>query len=235
MEINKEWIPLIPAFSDILKADKGSKGDSEGRKKLKARKQLAYIYFMEDFKSPIYSYEDQKRHEEALRYVDLIPADVELDIVRNGLKEYATIQMEAARSLRTLKAAKKGLDALDEYLEDIDFKATDKQGKLLNSPKEFQANMSTLNKLYDELAKFEKRVYEELKNSDAIRGKATMGDREMQRAETTATWTEGSESDYDGSVQGTYNPTSPAFDDLAVSINEHRKNKLPTIPQEEIE
>lgn len=240
MEINKEWIPLIPAFANILRADKGTKGDSEGRKKLKARKQLAYIYFMEDFKSPIYGYEENERRAEALRYVDLAPADVELDYVAEGLREYQKIQMNAARSLRTLKAAQKGLDALDNYLENVDFDARDKQGKLVNSPKEYVNNLQNLNKAYDELGKFEKRVYEELKDANAIRGKATMGDREVQRKEAQTAWVEGSEADYEASLTGAtaettieYNPGSPAFDDLATVIRNSKGAKPSSSTNEE--
>lgn len=215
VELNKEWIMMVPAFNAILKADKGSPGDSEGRKKLKARKQLGYIYFMEDFKSPIYGYEDSERHAEALRYVGLDAAETELDLVREALREYSKMQMGQARSLRTLKAAKKGLDALDNYLENVDFDARDKQGKLVNSPKEYVNNLQNLNKAYDELTKFEKRVYEELKDSSAIRGRATMGDREMQRDEKVLTWEEGSEKDY--------NVSAPAFGDLSIELNKTRK------------
>lgn len=192
VELNKEWMQLIPEFKNVLAADKGSKGDADGRKKLKARKQFAYIFFMIDFKSPIFSWELSERHEEALRYTDLTEADVNQPLVRRAYEEYQKLQFKAARSLKTLENAYKALDSLDNYLGNINFNEKDKQGKLLHNPKEVGANISQLNKMFDELDKFEKRVHEQLKESTTIRGSATLGDKEHRRS-GTETWEEGSQ------------------------------------------
>lgn len=196
LELNKEWIRMIPAFDAVLKADKGSAGDSEGRKKAKSKKILAYVYFMVDFKSPIENWEFGKRHLEALRYTDLKETDVATKIVQVALAEYERIQLESARSLRTLKAARKGVDAVDAYFENLDFNLKDRVGRLVHNPKDVPDNISKLNKMYDEMKKFEKRVHEELKESDAIRGQATLGDKENRRgmAGTVTTWDEGNSS-----------------------------------------
>jgi hypothetical protein len=217
VELNKEWIVLIPEFNAILKADKGSVGDSEGRKKLKARKQLAYVYFMVDFRSPIYGYEFVEKQREALRYTGLKASDVEITLVQEAKQAYEKMQKEQARSLRTLEAAQKGMNALDDYMSDIDFTAIDKMGKLLNSPKEFVDNLKNLNKAYDELAKFEKRVYEDLKENSTIRGNATLGDRERAKTETS-TWEEGT----DDSVARVGNN----FSDMTHYINKVKAKKV---------
>lgn len=49
--INKPEVLTIPAFTNILRRDKGSPGDFDGRKKYKAFKEFAYIYHMADVKS----------------------------------------------------------------------------------------------------------------------------------------------------------------------------------------
>lgn len=222
-EINKEWILLIPAFSNLVRADKGSTGDSEGRKKLKARKQLAYVYFMVDFRSPIYEYEKKQKHEEALRYTGLTTADTELSVVQDAIKEYDHLQKIQARSLRTLESAKLGMDALDDYMQNIDFKKTDKMGKLLNSPKEFVDNLKNLNKAYDEIEKFEKRVMQDLKETSSIRGSATLGDKERTKDVKQTTWDEGSAPETAG----------PSFGDLTVHMNKAKAKNLPTEDEEE--
>jgi hypothetical protein len=210
VEINKPWTILIPEFNAIIKADKGSPGDSEGRAKAKARKIFAYIYFMINFKSPIEQWDYAERHEEAMRYASLTEADVSSPMVKAALDKYEEIQFKSARALRTLKAAEKGLDALDEYLNTVDFKQTDKQGKLLHSPKEFVGNLSSLNKAYDERDKFRNRVYEELKESTTIRGQATLGDKEHKHDGRSA-WDEGS-----APVEKT---TSKLMTDLTTFVN----------------
>lgn len=216
VELDKEWIALIPAFSAILKADKGSKGDADGRKKLLARKQLAYLYFMIDFRSPIFSYDEAKKKVEALRYVGLDELEVASPLITEGLEEYKAIQLGQARALRSLENAYSGLNALDDYLRDVDFTATDKQGKLLHSPKEYMANLSSLNKAYDELEKFEKRVHKQLQESNTtIRGMADLGDREKMKDDKQKVWEESA-----GPVQRAgAQPKSPAFGDLSVMMN----------------
>ncbi len=229
VELNKEWILLIPEFANILKADKGSKGDSEGRKKALARRQFAYIYFMVDFKSPIVQWEYAERHEEAKRYADLTEEQVSSAVVQDARKAYQTLQYKAARSLKTLDAAKKGLDALDDYLNTVDFKAIDKQGKLLHSPKEFVTNLASLNKAYDELAKFEKRVFEELKESGTIRGTASLGDKE-HRADNAAQASTGTMGWEEGNAPV---ESSTYFGDIAVLMNKVKEKQQDEETEEE--
>lgn len=49
--INKVEILTIPSFTTILRRDKGSVGDNDGRKKLMAFKEFAYIYHVADVNS----------------------------------------------------------------------------------------------------------------------------------------------------------------------------------------
>jgi len=49
--INKTEILTIPVFKEILRRDKGSHGDNDGRKKLQAFKEFAYIYQIADYTS----------------------------------------------------------------------------------------------------------------------------------------------------------------------------------------
>ena len=178
VKVNSVWIKLIPEFnvlfSNRTKARTGWDRDVLGVKR------LSYIYFMLDFTSPIADWEDEKKQAEALNYTGLSKQDVETDIVMNALAKYELLQNEICRPLKTYRAALRGLEAMDNYLETVDFTQTDKQGKLLYTPNQFTTNMATINKAYDELNKLRKRIEEELSQTSSIRGAATMGDREMR-------------------------------------------------------
>lgn len=209
--LNKEWINMIPEFKAVLARDKGSKGDYRGEKKLRAIKEFTYIYFYNDFSSPIRDWEDDERQKEALYYAQLELSDID-DVVLTAQEKYFQMQLEASRPLRTLKALYKGLHAMDSYFENIDFQKVDKQGKLLNSPTDFVNNAAKLNKMYDEIRNFEKRVEDDLKNSvSGIRGpNSTLGDNEGQKKE----WSEqeilmGSKHTATGAVQ-----TSASFNNI---------------------
>lgn len=185
IKLNRTWLWMIPEFAEILKRDKGSTGDKGGQRKLWARKRFAYIYFAVDFQSPIYAWEEPEKTEEALRYTGLEPKDLKEDYMISAINLYKELQRKAARSLRTLEAVHAGLSKLNEYFEEIDFSKTDKMGKSLYSSKEYIDNISRLNKAFDELNAFEKRVMAELTKSGGIRGTATKGDRENESGSNT--------------------------------------------------
>jgi hypothetical protein len=178
VKINKPWILLIPEFAALYRRDKGSAGDYDGRKKLRTFKEFTFIYFYVDFRSPISSWEPEEKRKEALYYANLTEKEIDSEIDL-ACKKYEQLQIEASRSLRTLRSVRKGIDAFDAYMENIDFNETDDDGKLKHSPDKFVMNIARINKMYDELAKLEKRVEEDLKDGGTgIRGTAIKGENE---------------------------------------------------------
>lgn len=186
VELNKEWIMLIPEFADLLKRDKGSKGDYRGEKKLKARKEFTFIYFDLDFTSPIREYPDYERRMEAMQYAGLEEADLD-DKVMAAHARYNELLLHNSRSLKTLRAVEYSLDQLDEYFLNLDFSKLDKKGELVNKPEAYLGNLKRLNDAYNALDNFRKRVNDELKGDSGIRGTATLGRKEGKRTE----WEEG--------------------------------------------
>lgn len=229
---NKVWINMIPEFAILIKRDKGSKGDTEGRKKLKARRELVYIYMMQDFGAPIRDYEGSEKHKEALKYSNLTDDDID-SVVKVAVKKYEELQLAASRPLRTYKAMVKGLDALDSYFENVDFKQTDDDGKLLYSPDKYQNSMGKMHGLYDALDKFKKRVEEDLKNVDGgIRGQATLGDNEGRKTNANSTWSEqdiitkSAESAGQANDLNTVKADTPTFTSMSSVIERAGKRKL---------
>lgn len=53
----------IPEFKAIVKRVKKCKGDNDGRLKLMAKKELAYVYHMASDEGPYFSYEPKERHQ----------------------------------------------------------------------------------------------------------------------------------------------------------------------------
>lgn len=203
VKVNSPWIKLIPEFAAIfMHTVKSSKFNIPYDRNVQARKMLAYIYFMQDFSSPIYTWEDDKRKEESLKYTDLKEEDVDKDIMVAAMEKYQELQYEMCRPLKTYKAALKGLDGLDRHLNGMDFTKLDKQGKMLYTPNQFLQTVSLINKSYEELAKIKKQIEETLAQTSGIRGSATMGDREMNFtsaiARDSAPIEEGSDEDTGG-------------------------------------
>lgn len=184
IDLNKEWLLLIPAFANLIKRDKGSEGDYRGDKKLKARREISWIWFMLDFSSPLFEWDKLKAREEAMRWCDLTEKDID-DVVMTAYEEYQKLLNASSRSLRTLTAAMLSLDKFDEYFETMNFTDRDKKGELLNDPQKYLGNLQKLDSAYAALDKFKARVSEELRQAPSIRGSAELGSREMGRGKTS--------------------------------------------------
>lgn len=188
---NREFIGLIPEFKALLVGDKGSKGDSDGRRKLKARAQLAYIYFLVDFGSPLRDWEPIEKEREARNYAGLSEEDAKDKDLQLAIAKYTELQYKNARSLRTFDRMKLGLDKLDDYLGDVDLTTTDKKGELVHDADKYRKTMEGMTSLYDKFHAFEKYVEEDLKKSEStIQGNRTLGDQELRRNPTMKSWSE---------------------------------------------
>ena len=204
VELNKAWIMLTPEFKALLDRDKGSKGDYRGDKKLKARKEFTYIYFLEDFSSPLTDWEESEKQKEALHYADLVDKDVD-DKLAAAVEKYDELQLKGARALRTYRSLLKSQDAMDLYYETLDMNAKDKMGKLLNDPASVVKSAKQLDEFYTTINNFRKRVEEELKDaSKGIRGTAVLGDKEERtRTFSEADIIQGSKHSAEGTAAGT--------------------------------
>jgi hypothetical protein len=187
LELNKPWIHLIPEFKALLVRDKGSKGDYRGDLKLKAKKEFTYLYFSLDFSSPFKHLDEFERRTQSMQAAGLTETDMD-EALQSAYRRYDEMLLNSSRSLKTLRSLKKGLDALDEYYETINFNETDGKGALKHSPNSFINNVKQIGPAYDAVEKFEKRVEEELSGNSGIRGQATLGGKEGKRENS---WKEG--------------------------------------------
>lgn len=187
IDLNKEWLYLVPEFATLLRRDKGSHGDYRGDKKLKARREITYIYFMEAFDSPIREWKPLEKEVEALRCASLIPADIDKEITEARVF-YRDYLRKCARSLRTLDSLWLGMDALDKWFAEINFDSVDSLKRAKYTAKEYINNVKSLPKMNAAIKEYEKMVEDELKENTGIRGKNTLGVTEGQRQRE---WVEG--------------------------------------------
>lgn len=96
--INKVEVLTIPSFTKILRRDKGSKGDSNGAKKLIAFKEFAYIFHVADIKSTPNrnGYDASKAHAYAIEKVGLEPDWKPDDVVEEAINDYKDEQENIA-------------------------------------------------------------------------------------------------------------------------------------------
>lgn len=189
VQLNKEWLLLIPQFKRLVWRDRGSKNDVDGRKKYQTIRELTFIYHFTDPRSPIENIEDLfERREKALQYAELTEKDIDAAVVE-AMEEYEYLLDLSVPTLALLRSVKGTLTKLKSFFDNINFNSTDKQGKLLYAPESHIKNVVALGKLHKEVMAFEEIVLAELKAQKQARGKMELGDREQSG--TKKKWAEG--------------------------------------------
>lgn len=93
---------LIKEFKFLIERDRGSPGDSQGRKKLMATKELAFVALHVSLTSPYNrNYPEKERTSELIRGLELGP-DWHLDEhVKKAMKEYEKTQITPSSAMLT--------------------------------------------------------------------------------------------------------------------------------------
>lgn len=202
MDLNKEWLHLVPEFARVLHRRWFCEGDADGRKKIMARRIFGYIYLMVDYASPLFTWEEDARRAEAMKMMQLTAADLDTDGVQDAYDKYQELVQESSVILKSLKSVYSTIHKMQEYMDSIDFTKEDKQGKLQWTPAQAVKTIKDMNSMYDAVQQLERRVMEDLKKeANTIRGTATLGGREGKRKKE---WTEASSS-VDAAVKDTIN------------------------------
>lgn len=179
VKLNKDWLLLIPQFARLIRRDRGSKNDIDGRKKFQTIRELTFIYHFCDPRSPIENIDDQaERREKALQYAELVEKDIDSS-VQDAQNEYEYLLDLSVPTLGLLRSVKGTLSKLKGFFDRINFDKVDKQGKLLYTPESHIKNVTALGKLHKEVMAFEEIVLAELKAQKTARGKMELGDREQ--------------------------------------------------------
>lgn len=146
---------MIKEFKDLIRRDRGSEGDADGRKKFTARKELAFVYFfLSDSRFEMYNEEERIK---TLREVLELPSEWSPDE-----KVWAAIDrykmMLETRSSDLVKQAREALDKLRKFLQNVDLTETTKSGSLLLKPKDVQSVIDGIPTTIEALQKAEKLV-----------------------------------------------------------------------------
>lgn len=161
-------IRAIPVFRDIIARDRGSEGDSQGRKKLQATKEFAWIYFMHDPLSPYQALEKEER----LQKVGYLLFDNAKYKPDKKLKEAADryIEMSETLQVRMLNAAREASRNIIKYLEEVDLTDTDKNDKPKHKVNDVIKALEKMGEVTDSLEQLEERVKRAKEKDQEIRG-----------------------------------------------------------------
>lgn len=176
LTINTYEILLVKEFATLWdKKRNKSKDDPKGDLKLRAWKELKYIFLMLDFKSPYLEYLEQDRHEAAMIDSGLTEEEWNDPDFRAACRKYMDIK-DSSRILSVIKTAYRTLEKLRVFLDNIDFTDTDGNGKYLNDPKKVLESINQLGKMNDYLKELEMNYKKDQSSSNTkYRGDVELG------------------------------------------------------------
>ena len=121
LSIDEYSILLVKEFKDLWDITRNKcKEDKTGKLRLRAYKELTYIYLVLDYKSPYFQYLEKDKHESALDDSGLKEEDLKDEKFLAAYRKYQEIQ-ESDPILSLIKTAFKTLHKMQVFLDNIDF------------------------------------------------------------------------------------------------------------------
>ena len=182
LQLNKEWIMMIPEFAELVRRDRGSVGDSQGRRKLRAIRELSFVYLIQDFHSPYRELNDYDRRITALKECGLTEADIDEE-VEAALEKYRYLLLTNAPMLETLEVVRSSREKLNAYFRDLDLTLTNMRGEPIFSSSTFIKNIRDLPAMESAIEEYEQFVYKALKGTGGVRGGHKTGYNEKRNRE----------------------------------------------------
>ena len=131
-------------------------------------KELAYVYFMCDHKSPYAVYDEESRHDEVVlgvygksKWAPSSKVKAACDIYKK-LKETSAVKL--------LKAARLSVIKLQKYFETVDLTMMDDNGRPIFHAKDLVANLSKMGDVVSGLSKLEEQVAKQEQVNTNTRG-----------------------------------------------------------------
>lgn len=178
LEFDEPTILLVNEFAKLMELDRNKcTEDPKGTLRKRAFRELTYIYLAINWRSPYADYSEQERHQEALKDAKMTEKEFNDPDFREACRKYRKLQ-ESNRSIKMLNAAQNTVDKFIDYFNNIDPEERDPiTGKPIFKVKDIMAEISSLDKVLDELKILEGQVKKEMEEESSLRAGATDGYR----------------------------------------------------------
>lgn len=176
VELNVPEIILVREFKALLDPKRNKcKEDPKGTLCLRAFKEFTYIWLAICWKSVYSEYDEQERHQEALKDAEMTEEEFNNPEFRAACRKFREIQ-DSSLSIKMLHAAQETVNKFIEYFNEVDpLERDDLTGKPLYKVRDIMTELSQLGKVHDELVDLESRVKKEVAEQSQVRGGAVNG------------------------------------------------------------
>ena len=176
VDLNIHEILLVKEFKALLEPKRNKcKEDPSGLMGLRAFREFTYIWLAICWKSIYADYDEQERHQEALKDAEMTDEEFNNPEFRAACRKFKAIQ-ESNKSIRLLHSANSMVDKFIDYFENADPMERDEQtGKPIYKVKDIQAEMKNLIDVHSTMVELENQVKKQITEKSFIRGGATEG------------------------------------------------------------
>lgn len=174
--IDDESILLVKEFEALMaQARNKTTVDKTGKKRLRAYKELKFLYLFYDWGSPYFEYPENERYTEALMDSKMTEKDLEDAKFRVACNKYDEIQ-NASKIGKLLKASLSTVDKITFYLENLNLEERDPiTGKPIFKTKDVIAEIISAGKLIDAIKLLEISFKKGTEEDSGLRGDKTGG------------------------------------------------------------
>lgn len=159
---------LLKPFKNLIKRDQGSKGDTQARKKLRAMKELAYIFFYTDtYESSFAKMDKEMRHDELIAFLEIDNDPREDPVVQEAIELYSKLTKTKFEEL--LESAYLAIDQIQQYFEGFDVEATDDDGKPLFKIMDLVNTLGKMGTVVEQVDKLMEQVQRQKLKTDKLR------------------------------------------------------------------
>lgn len=171
VELNTPEILLVREFAELAKPERNKcKEDSSGLLGLRMFREFTYIWLAIDWGSIYSDYDEQERHQEALKDANLTEEEFNNPEFRAACRKYREIQ-ESNKSIKLLSAAKAMVDKFIDYFNEADPLERDEQtGRPIYKVKDIQAEMKNLIDVHETMIQLEDQVKKQIEARTSLRG-----------------------------------------------------------------
>jgi hypothetical protein len=127
-------------------------------------KELAFVYFFTDYRSPYAFYEEGER-------IKVLEKDIGVKTspkIKGAIDKYT--ELSETHAIGLLKAARESIQKLKKYFNEVDLTDVDDNGKLLYSAKDLITNLKQIGDVVDGLQNLEELVKKEQAKDSVNRG-----------------------------------------------------------------
>ena len=160
-----EYILGIEPFKKIWERDKSEKKD-------KAMKDFTFIeyYTSPKITNPFRDIEESKREKKIIENIRMLKDYKPDKLVWEGVKKYKEMLFEWSISYRLYLAAKKAVENLRVFLENVDLNERNDKGVPIYKPKDVTTALNDISKIVDNLQQLERKLFDEITSAKIYGG-----------------------------------------------------------------